>query len=1316
MSRTALIVTIATLTVLGATAPSHADPADEWWDEGWPYRVPVTVSGGGVGGASIDFTAAFNALGLPGALLDVRSIRVVPYTGTVAGAPVSHQETYSASLDDADNPQIGWSGSGVFWTVNDGSASADSTRFTQGTGSLKAIVQNLPGGYGYPGVELHIAAGDPKTDWSRFESFLYDVWPEVNASAVDQAPDLYWFKLYNTTGCPSGNVTEGGPPLALDRWNRVSVPLDPLDDCTTPSLGDIQRMEFHTRDNDTVNGNSGLWDDGDVLTMWFDDVRLVDQDGGGMVKWSAPGAGRYYVYFDRLDHEGHAPPTTTTLGAVTAPGSASAIESGGYLHRVTGASAGSLGIWSVPAVEKVRRGEIVPAATAPLRVEAAGDEFEPFQLVVRSPTAQSLAVSISSFTKGADVIPASAVTLHRVDYVTLTRLSDHFGRLGPWPDPLYPVAMGSAVAFPAGQDQPLWFTLHVPRGQAPGVYAATVSIGSATIPVSLLVWGFDLPRDIHLAGEWGFGWSNVVEDWKGTIGGSVQPCYWTLVDALYEDFADHRLTPKGVGWPAGLNYPGGVEYDCSGNLAPDAWGDWDFHTLAQKYLDGGELRNGVGFPSFQILGPASNWPPDSRPSSFCGQSRGTDPPGSGGYNQKWLQYWSAVDGYTSTTSTHAQKGYYHIVNEPQTSGDYDIVAYLSSITKGAAPNTRILVSEQVESSIYQNATYPGAKIDIWMPTISNYEVVKSQDRQANHGEDVWWYFLYGDRPPLPNPTVIDRVGLEARITPWLAWLERVGGLVYYSTTDWSTDPWSQPWFNDGNGDGFLFYPAKDGTIAFDACSAQSNRLVPSIRWELLREGMEDYEYLWLLNGGDPVIGVANAADAVAQTFIASRTLYSRVPTDLAAARRQIAQSLGASCLTLSPATLPGGTVGQGYSQNITASGGNPPYTFTVTAGALPVGLSLTSGGVLAGTPTLAATFGFTVTATDGTGCAGTQGYSVTIAGTGSPGNVIAGLGLGQPNSNRVKVHRQDGSATPVDFFAYGAGAWGVNVASGDVGGAATERILTGPGPGDVYGPQVRAFASDGSPLGKINFYAYGTLRYGVNADAAPVDGDAFDEIVSGAGSGAVFGPHVRGWNFDGVALGAIAKINFFAYGTLKWGVEVGGGDVDGDGFGELLTGPGPGVVFGPQVRGFNYDGATLGAIAKINFNAFATPEYGANVAGGDVDGDGFGEIAAAPGPGAGATFPPRFAGFDYDGGPLSSLAGFDVTLPTAATYGGRVGLGEITGDGTAELLAGAGRDPVADATVRPYAYTGSALVPLVSFTPFNGTVYGVNVDAGMLGY
>ena len=84
-------------------------------------------------------------------------------------------------------------------------------------------------------------------------------------------------------------------------------------------------------------------------------------------------------------------------------------------------------------------------------------------------------------------------------------------------------------------------------------------------------------------------------------------------------------------------------------------------------------------------------------------------------------------------------------------------------------------------------------------------------------------------------------------------------------------------------------------------------------------------------------------------------------------------------ITLLPTTLPEGTEGEAYSQMITASGGTEPYTFTMTAGALPSGLSpITSEGLIAGTPTETGTFTFTITAMDQNGCTGLREYTLVI--------------------------------------------------------------------------------------------------------------------------------------------------------------------------------------------------------------------------------------------------------------------------------------------------------------------------------------------------
>ena len=340
-------------------------------------------------------------------------------------------------------------------------------------------------------------------------------------------------------------------------------------------------------------------------------------------------------------------------------------------------------------------------------------------------------------------------------------------------------------------------------------------------------------------------------------------------------------------------------------------------------------------------------------------------------------------------------------------------------------------------------------------------------------------------------------------------------------------------------------------------------------------------------------------------------------------------------------------------------------------------------------------------------------YEYGSGGVTAPAAYLVGEGLGAPNPNRVRVFDGNGAATAVDFLAYAAGQWGVNVGTGAIDPTVGDEILTGPGPGAVFGPQARGFSAAGVAMGKVNFYAYGTLRFGLNVTGVAVDGDAFDEIVTGPGPGAVFGPHVRAFDVDGGGVSVIAKINYFAYGTLKYGLNVAGGDVDGDGYGEIVTAPGPGAIFGPQVRGWNFDGGAIASIAKINFNAFATTQFGANVAGGDVDTDGYGEMACAPGPGAGVGFQGRFVGFDYDGTAVGALPGFDVTAFTTG-YGGRVGLGSVPRDGRDDLVGGAGRDPAADATVRAFRYGGAALTPYAPFIAFPTVTYGVNATAGKL--
>ena len=78
------------------------------------------------------------------------------------------------------------------------------------------------------------------------------------------------------------------------------------------------------------------------------------------------------------------------------------------------------------------------------------------------------------------------------------------------------------------------------------------------------------------------------------------------------------------------------------------------------------------------------------------------------------------------------------------------------------------------------------------------------------------------------------------------------------------------------------------------------------------------------------------------------------------------------------ASLPDGDLTTGYSQTITSSGGTAPYSYSLASGTLPPGLSLTSGGVLSGSPSAAATVSITVQSIDANGCIASRAFSFAI--------------------------------------------------------------------------------------------------------------------------------------------------------------------------------------------------------------------------------------------------------------------------------------------------------------------------------------------------
>ena len=557
----------------------------------------------------------------------------------------------------------------------------------------------------------------------------------------------------------------------------------------------------------------------------------------------------------------------------------------------------ALTLWTTPPTERVFKDAAVPAATdAEIRVYAASNESEPFQLVVLPAASGPVAVSIGDF--GAGI----TVELNQVKYVTIATPSDNLGRTGPYPDPLWPLALPASVPLTAGENTALWFTVRVPRGTAAGDYLATATVGGIEVPVRLHVFGFAVPDLLHVRSEMAIDYSAIMSAYSASN-------YFEYAERINRFMVEHRLTPSAPTWPGTLTYGGGapaISYDCSGNLV-DTDGVWGFEVPAAKYLGGAGFNNGTGFPSFRAAAPANNNPSlDQRPASFCGQVRsaadwvsGNDP--NSPYNLEWREYVTGLRNYLANLG-YLDQAYWVVGNEPQGPADYDAIAWYSQLLKSAAPDLALMVSEEPKPEIFAHPTFTGAKIDTWLAYSNNFNPAVSAERDALHGESTWLYFLGGTRTPRFNPITLDHPGVEARLTGWFLWKHRARGLSHYAMNAWSPNPWTTPYYGNQNGELFLLYPPSESATPIPYGS-NGHRFVPSIRLALLRDGLEDYEYLFALAGGAPQPGVSNAADPLADLIVGGVTAYNRDGDYYQELRRQIGLYVGGETAEF-PTALP----------------------------------------------------------------------------------------------------------------------------------------------------------------------------------------------------------------------------------------------------------------------------------------------------------------------------------------------------------------------------------------------------------------------------
>lgn len=294
---------------------------------------------------------------------------------------------------------------------------------------------------------------------------------------------------------------------------------------------------------------------------------------------------------------------------------------------------------------------------------------------------------------------------------------------------------------------------------------------------------------------------------------------------------------------------------------------------------------------------------------------------------------------------------------------------------------------------------------------------------------------------------------------------------------------------------------------------------------------------------------------------------------------------------------------------------------------------------------------------------------------GLPDRIVVGVKSGPPH---VKVF--DGSGNLLQsFFAYDPGfVGGVDVALGDVNNDSVDDVITGASGG--ISPHVKVFdGRDGSLI--RSFFAFdAAFRGGVNVDDGDTNNDGVDDIIVGAAIGS--SPHVK--VFDGTTLAELQS--FFAYdGAFVGGVRVSGGDLNGDGRDDIITGAGPGA--GSHVKVFRGEDRAL-LSSKIVFEAGYTG--GVNVFVNDASGNGRDDLIVE------RTGLVRYRAFDDNGvdGPFHDLYDDVYDDNGGAASGGGGTSGGITGQKVEGRITG-----VNAAAGQVAIRTGSGTVVTVAAAP-----------------
>lgn len=549
----------------------------------------------------------------------------------------------------------------------------------------------------------------------------------------------------------------------------------------------------------------------------------------------------------------------------------------------------NLPVWWCAGPYKVGETRALPTATnTAAQVAAARNEYEPFQLVLRpNLSLTNVTITVGDFaglTNGG-VIAATNVTVCRAEYVPVNLIppTERFGVAGNHPDPVVPVT--APLQLGAGTNCPLWITVYVPKEAPAGDYQATIAIsfegGGFAVPVRLRVFDFALTDVTHTRTAYGV---VLPYNWHRPTNTVQERAIWEL---YMQNLARHRISPYYPQWYEPVNW----NFDAASQTFT--------HNFAEVASSLERFLEEYHFTTFKDINFDRELPPIGSVPRFNAATNAIHP------NYRPL-YSKLMQPYAQFLRERGwiDRVYSYWLDEPKAS-QYPLARDGMLMVEEMAPEWGRFQTEFGGPTPSLNAT-------IWLPQWPAFNLEEGSRRQAA-GEDFWFYFATNPKGPAPN-NFIDHPAINHRIRSWYG--EKFGfdgeayyGINYYLGTPnpWtntmsSTDLSSPPVFYWGNGDGTLVYPPTREPPATNTTVIAGP--IDSIRWELIRDGMEDREYFWqlarllaektpLLGTNHPAIQEAEAARAAALAILPWPHIYPYDPEQLLAARTRLAEAIEA---------------------------------------------------------------------------------------------------------------------------------------------------------------------------------------------------------------------------------------------------------------------------------------------------------------------------------------------------------------------------------------------------------------------------------------